>query len=65
MSGLTGIGCTLVPHPPSGALRVSALDPEGPAFKSGYIGIGDVLFEVDENRQLKATVRIIYHLCVA
>ena len=50
MSGLTGIGCTLVPHPPSGALRVSSLDPEGPAARSGYIGIGDVLFEVDENR---------------
>ncbi len=45
MAGLTGIGCTLVPHPPSGALRVSSLDSEGPAAKGGYVGIGDVLFD--------------------
>ncbi len=50
MAGLTGIGCTLVPHPPSGAFRVSSLDPEGPAAKKGYVVIGDVLFEVDDNR---------------
>jgi hypothetical protein len=34
MAGLYGIRCTLVPHPPSGALRVSSLDPEGPAAKT-------------------------------
>ena len=50
MAGLTGIGCTLVPHPPSGALRVSSIDPEGPVAKGDYVGIGDVLFEVDDYR---------------
>jgi hypothetical protein len=26
------------------------MDPEGPAAKGGFVGIGDVLFEVDETR---------------
>ena len=47
---LTGVGCTLVPHPPSGALRVSSMDIEGPAAKGGIVAVGDVLFEVDETR---------------
>ena len=47
---LSGVGCTLVPHLASGALRVASLDPEGTAARGGCIGIGDVLFEVDEQR---------------
>ena len=47
---LSGIGCTLVPHQASGALRVVSIDPTGPAALGGLIGVGDVLFEVDEKR---------------
>lgn len=42
----TGVGLTLAPHAPSGALRVTALDPEGPAARGGLIQAGDVLFDV-------------------
>ena len=50
MPPLTGIGLTLSPHAASGALRVTAMDPEGPAAKGGLILIGDVLYEVGETR---------------
>jgi hypothetical protein len=42
----------LTPHPPSGALMVTHLDPEGPAAKGGLIAPYDVLYEVDETRSL-------------
>lgn len=42
----TGVGLTLAPHAPSGALKVTALDPEGPAARGGLIQAGDVLFDV-------------------
>ena len=50
MAGYTGIGCTLLPHAASGALRVHALAPDGPAFRSGMVAVGDVLYEVDDTR---------------
>jgi hypothetical protein len=40
----------LTPHPPSGALMVTHLDPDGPAAKGGLIAPYDVLYEVDETR---------------
>ena len=46
----TGIGMTLSPNAASGALRVTAMDPEGPAAKGGLIMIGDMLYEVDDTR---------------
>ena len=50
MAARTGIGLTLAPHSASGALRVTALDADGPAAKGGLILIGDVLHEVDDTR---------------
>ena len=44
--GMTGIGLTL--SPAGGALRVTAMDPEGPAAKGGLIMPGDMLYEVDD-----------------
>jgi C-terminal processing protease CtpA/Prc len=44
----TGVGLTLAPHPPSGALKVTHMDPDGPAARGGLIQIGDVLFDVDD-----------------
>lgn len=41
---------TLSPNAASGALRVTAMDPEGPAAKGGLIMIGDMLYEVDDTR---------------
>eukprot|EP00802_Teleaulax_amphioxeia_P010047 Tamp_10072.p1 GENE.Tamp_10072~~Tamp_10072.p1 ORF type:complete len:640 (-),score=80.56 Tamp_10072:4-1923(-) len=46
MPPLTGIGLTL--QPAAGALRVTAMDPEGPAAKGGLIIPGDLLYEVDD-----------------
>ena len=46
----TGIGLTLVANVASGALRVTAMDPEGPAAKGGLIMPGDMLYEVDDTR---------------
>jgi len=48
MPPLTGIGLTL--QPAAGALRVTAMDPEGPAAKGGLIIPGDLLYEVDDTR---------------
>jgi hypothetical protein len=50
MPPLTGIGLTLSPNAASGALRVTAMDPEGPAAKGGLIIPGDMLYEVDDTR---------------
>jgi hypothetical protein len=47
---LISIFSQLTPHPPSGALMVTHLDPEGPAAKGGLIAPYDVLYEVDETR---------------
>jgi len=49
MTPQTGIGLTLSPNA-TGALRVTAMDPEGPAAKGGLIMPGDVLYEVDDTR---------------
>jgi C-terminal processing protease CtpA/Prc len=46
----TGIGLTLIAHATSGALRVAAMDPDGPAAKGGLIMPGDMLYEVDDTR---------------
>ena len=45
----TGIGLTLSPAS-GGALRVTAMDPEGPAAKGGLIMLGDMLYEVEDTR---------------
>jgi len=46
---MTGIGLTLSPAS-GGALRVTAMDPEGPAQKGGLIMPGDMLYEVEDTR---------------
>jgi hypothetical protein len=50
MAARTGIGLTLAPHSASGALRVTSLDPTGPAGQGGLIQVSDVLHEVDDTR---------------
>lgn len=49
MRPMTGIGLTLSPAS-GGALRVTAMDPEGPAQKGGLIMPGDMLYEVEDTR---------------
>eukprot|EP00288_Rhodomonas_lens_P016352 CAMPEP_0177705350 /NCGR_PEP_ID=MMETSP0484_2-20121128/8662_1 /TAXON_ID=354590 /ORGANISM="Rhodomonas lens, Strain RHODO" /LENGTH=634 /DNA_ID=CAMNT_0019216773 /DNA_START=191 /DNA_END=2091 /DNA_ORIENTATION=+ len=45
---LTGVGLTLLPSRPGGVLRIANMDPEGAAARTGYVHIGDMLYEVDD-----------------